>query len=336
MLETSMPNYDFYHQLSKEIILCLRGDRSQIELSQQLGYSFNQVGKWESGVTLFHWDDFVRLNEVMQIPWKKHFNDVFSFSANQSLDNQSVFEILRQFFGYATMADMAQKMHKSKSTISRLKNDQVKADFTDILRVMDQRSFVLVSWLTRFLDIQKLPLLKPRYEKEMNIFKSLLQVPWAASLNAAVQLAKPPGEDHIAWLAKKTGLTIEQTQQAMQILIESNVVQRQGDQFISVVRDFTILRNPEFRRFTHYMAQHIARSFDSQRPRTPNLQNPSLTSTRVYPMSSEASRKISEALVLFHHQVAEIIKSDQGEPDHVRALVIHCLDLELLGQPPSH
>lgn len=322
--------YDFYLQLTKEILLGLRSDKSQVELSQLLGYSFNQVGKWEAGVTLFHWDDFIQMSEAVNIPWRKHFSEVFVFNNNQTLENKNAFEILRQFFGHASMNEVAQHMHKSKSTISRLKNDQVKADFADILKLMDQRPFVLSSWVSRFLDIQKLTSIRDQHEREMKVLQGLLQVPFAPSVNAALQMEKPEDENYVSWLARKTGLNGPQVQQALQILLESRVIEKRGDQYFSILRDLTFMRNPEFRRYTQFLSSQIAQNF-GMKSRIPNYNNPSLASTRTHAMSSEAARKISEALVLFHHQVADIIKSDKAKADHVRTIVIHSVDLELLA-----
>lgn len=101
MQQNSIETPDFYSQLSREIIIHLRGGRTQTELSSLLGYSFNQVSKWESGATLFLWQNFIDLNEALQLPWSKNFNDCFAFNTNLKVEERPVFEILSHFFGFS-------------------------------------------------------------------------------------------------------------------------------------------------------------------------------------------------------------------------------------------
>jgi hypothetical protein len=44
-------------------------------------------------------------------------------------------------------------------------------------------------------------------------------------------------------------------------------------------------------------------------------------------LSSEASRKLLDAVVAFHHSVNEVVRSDEGEKNHVRAILIQSVDL---------
>ena len=66
-----------YQQLAEQIVRHLRGDITQRQLSANLGFTFNQVGKWESGATQIKWDDFLYLCKILEVPIEKYFRNTF-------------------------------------------------------------------------------------------------------------------------------------------------------------------------------------------------------------------------------------------------------------------
>lgn len=328
------PAVEFYARLSREILVLLRGARPQTELSEKLGYSFNQVGKWESGATVFHWDDFTHVCEVVGISWRQYFQEVFLLHSDMKPDEQSVFQILNLFFGETNTGKLAERLGKSRSSVSRLLHGDVKADFSEIMRMMDMRPYVLCSWLSKFMDISKVEMLQERVQAESRLFQGLLVTPWAPLVNAALGLEayRTSSEHSDALLAIKTGLNEEQVRTALVKLVECGVVEKRGEKYVGLVREMTFLRVPEFRRVTQFTGRLITDAFQASKPMKPNIENPSLSSSRVYPLSSAASKRIAEALIRFHHEVSDIMKSDDGVKDHVRAILIHDLDLELISE----
>jgi len=328
MQQNSIETPDFYSQLSREIIIHLRGGRTQTELSSLLGYSFNQVSKWESGATLFLWQNFIDLNEALQLPWSKNFNDCFAFNTNLKVEERPVFEILSHFFGFSDINEMAEMMHKSRSSIVRLLHDQVKIDFSDVLRVIDQRPFLLTRWLTSFLSVNELPSMKQRFESEMQIYKSVVSLPWTPLVGAALYLdAYKDLEEHsTAWVAKQVGLADDQVEKAIEKLVESEIVILKGKKYHTLHREISMMKVPEFRQVTKFLTDATARSFKTEKPLNPDFERPSLSMTQLHPVSADASRKIAELFVEFHHELTKIIKNDTQPKDHVRAVVIHNLD----------
>lgn len=53
--------------MATEIVKSLRGAQTQMALSRQLGYKFNQVHRWETGITFPSWSDYVRTAKECQV-----------------------------------------------------------------------------------------------------------------------------------------------------------------------------------------------------------------------------------------------------------------------------
>lgn len=79
----------------------IRGDYSQVELSKDLGFSFNQVGKWEAGVKKIYYKEFCKICDKFEFDLAKATSKVFDMnydgheSFHKSLKNISD----RHFFG---------------------------------------------------------------------------------------------------------------------------------------------------------------------------------------------------------------------------------------------
>lgn len=329
-----------YVKLSREIIVELRlrsGDRdtavSQRDFSSKLGYTFNQAGKWESGTTQFYWQDFAKVCDTLGIPWRSHIEDALLFRSMNADEPLHIFRILTQFLGPIDTEKLAVILQRSRSSVQRLAHKQAKLDFVDFLRLMDVRPYVLQSWLGRFFDLSKFQSCAEKFRSEQQMFKGILSVPWASSVNAALGLKTyqdlPLHSDE--WLAERAGLRASEVRSALDKLVEANVVHFNGAKYVGLFQEITMLKSPEFRRVTQYLNEAIAASFRADRRPQPDMNRPSLSSTRIYPVSAEASREIADAFVEFHHRIARIIKNDTRAKDHVRAIVFHCLDMSLLG-----
>lgn len=325
---TREPGLDF-NLLGQEILVKIRGDLSQQELSHRLGFSFNQCGKWETGATIIHWQDFTHICEVLNIPWQKNFNDIFAFHRDMLIENTPVFETLSRFFGYASLTEMAQTLHKSRSSVSRLQNNLVKVQFSDVLQVMDIRPFVLSSWLAKMLHPGELETFKNKYLSELVVYKGIVSYPEAALVNFCFHLHSywELAEHSNEWIANKVGLTEEEVEKAVQHLLAVGLIHSVGNKYKSIERELTTLKMPEFRTLIQYVSNWTTRVYNAKKSFTPNLDNPSVSSMRLYPLSSAAGKEVVDALIVFHHQIAEIVKRDQGPKDHVRAILLHCIDM---------
>ena len=318
-----------FNLLSQEILVKMRGSLSQQELSHRLGFSFNQCGKWESGATIIHWQDFTHICEALNIPWEKQFNEIFAFHRDMLIETTPVFETLSRFFGYSSLTEMAQTLHKSRSSISRLQNNQVKIHFSDVLQVMDIRPFVLSSWLAKFLHPGELENFKTKYLAELTVYKGIVSYPEAALVNFCFHLHSywELSEHSDEWVGNRVGLTAEEVSKAVQHLEDVGLIHKLGNKYKSIERELTTLKMPEFRTLIQYVSNWTTKVYNAKKSFTPNLDNPSISSMRLYPLSSAAGKEVIDALIVFHHQIAEIVKRDQGPKDHVRAILLHCIDM---------
>lgn len=309
-------NYDL---LAIDILRLLRADRNQRDLSQALGFSFNQVGKWESLVTKIKWDDFLALANSLQIPIEKHFREYFFWSTEEKLTSNVSIQALLQYLNVGH-----ENLNRPKATIDRWLAGHSVPDFSEVLMIMNSKPLILIGWLSKFLDCSKLPNLEIEFKQTLSKMEAVLSSPVSAIVNAALHL-----ENYINLelhdedlLAQEAGCSVKEVRLSLTLLCESGAVVFDQKKYISNFSELSFIRHPKFRAVTKYLTDLAASRF-SLLPAQGNLANPSISTTRIAAMSSEASKTIMDLMVKFHHDVAQVLKNDKGAKDHVRLMIQH-------------
>jgi len=122
----------------------------------------------------------------------------------------------------------------------------------------------------------------------------------------------------------------EEIQMALNKMLECGTIEKRGRKYISLTQQITFLQIPEFRIISSFLAKRLSEYSRANGKRYPNLQSPSITATRVHSISKEAGKKIVDATIDYHHRVGEIIRMDTLPADHVRVILVQCLDLEVI------
>lgn len=314
-----------YSVLSQEILKYLRGAKSQQKLSQGLGFSFNQVGKWESGATVINWLDFLHLCQRLNIPIEKHINEMFFWSSPSR--PEFIVALIKQHFGFSNTAEMARKISRSRSVVSRWLSNSTSPDFPDILRLLDYHPFVLSTWLSRFIELENLACFRERFNHENSFLKSLQTNPYVTIVHAALQLSSYQRlhEHSDAWIAEKTKLPEKVIAQIITQLHHGRLISLRKGLYHPLLANFTFVRVPAFRKLIHVMNEETVKRF-SQKKDSPS--GSSLSSCRIFAVSDKAAAELNTLLVTFHHEVGELLKRDQDSKNQVRCLLMHHYDLE--------
>lgn len=312
-----------FEKLAQEIIRQLRGPLSQRSLSEQMGFSFNQVGKWESGATQIKWGEVLSLAQALQAPIENYFR--YSFVHRQS-----------EFTVETTLQTLVSKLNLLSNREDRLKalgrkwmKGHVNPSFSEVLRAMGSKAPLLFGWLSLFVDCNLLASLKDSYEIFLKNLEAVLENPTVVFVNAALHLKSYQDLDlhDENMLAEHSACSNEELRQALKVLLKFDLIMFNGKKYLPSFFDFSFssLRHPKLRGLTkaatclaaaRYPDQPIV--IDPQRVR-----NSSHSSVRVVAMSSEAARKIAELIVNFHNQAEEIVNADHLDKDNVQILLVH-------------
>lgn len=312
-----------YQALAQEIIREIRGEMSQRQLSDKLGYSFNQVGKWESGFTQIKWDDFLKMAEVLEIPMAKHFTDSF-WTFEKNLTPLATLKAITHNLPQEVVPEkMYRNIHKKWLTGISM------PDLSEVLEMIGTRTAILFGWMSLFLDCKKIPTIQADYEVFLKTIDAAFSTPVVVYVSAALQLQSYldlPEHDE-AFLAQHSACTIEELRHALALMLEYGLVAYKNKKFIPMPFDFSFagLRHPKLRGLTKRSTVLAAERY----PEAPikidrsKVRTIAPSSVRVVAVSKEASQKILELVAGFHRQIGEIVRQDDQPKDNVQVILVH-------------
>ena len=312
-----------YQKLASQIIFQLRGELTQRSLSEMMGFSFNQVGKWESGATHIKWNDFFKLCEALKIPLERHLRYSF-WTLDAEFNPLIALKAIDTNLNFISISDK-----ESAHTIKKWLSGSQIPDFSEVLKLMGKRSAVLFGWLSLFVNCEKIELLQGPYEKFLKNMDSVLSDPLVVYMNAALQLDdyKKMEINDESFLAEHCACTVEQAQHALKTMLEHNLVNFDGKKYLPNPFDFSFagIRHYKLRGLTKHTTILAARRYSTtQMFNDPSkVRNLSQSSVRVVALSKEASKAVGELISKFHSDVGQIVNQDKLPKDNVQVMLIH-------------
>lgn len=312
-----------YQSLAREIVQHIRGSLSQRELSDKLNYTFNQVGKWESGATQIKWDDFIQICQVQKVPLEQAFRECF-WSCSPEFNTAMTLRALSDTFSAAHPLEAS--FHTALKKWDSRKSDP---DLAEILRLIGTAPAVLLGWLSLFIDCEKIEVLAAPYRKLSCVLNTLSDHPSAAFAHAALRLnAYQSLSFHDeTLLAEHSACTRSQLRSTLEHMLSAGMIRFDGQKFYPVSNgpDLSWLNHPKFKTVTHRATLHAAQRFVANpNTRPPNLaNNVSYASERTACLSNAAAIEISRRILRFHNEVEEIIHSDVLPKNNVQVILAH-------------
>jgi hypothetical protein len=209
---------DKYLRIQDELLILMIKNRDGSILSRKLGYKFNQVSRWMNHAKKLKWTEFIQICHAINLPLERTLEEVFGFSIKTKSDLHKTF--LKILMSHKIKKKSAQdSLHKSRATFYRLEKQKTDPDFILILALID----LAPKRLNLFIQTLKLTLSNINLD---NRPQSPLSLPWLGAVSAAMAQ-----KEHLSlntyspeWIAKKVNLTVPQVQQAVQVMVENEMI----------------------------------------------------------------------------------------------------------------
>jgi transcriptional regulator with XRE-family HTH domain len=308
--------------LAIEIIRALRGKVSQRELSQLLGYSFNQVGKWENGSTQIKYVDFFRICLLLNVPLEHAFRQTFS-TLPSNFDLHSTLVAIDKEINPLFLHDRKYQA-KVKSWIS----NKTSPDFSEILKLIGQQSNILLAWLSHLLPMEKITLLKEHYKNFMSLAE-ILSDPLVVYINAALHLHdyQKMTEHSDLYISKHAACTVEEVKETLKRLTAKRIITYKNHKYYPYPQHFNVagLKNFKYRGLTYQTSLLAARRYPSLHAKLDRsaVKTPGISTVRVTAVSVKAAEKVQHLISQFVNEVTEILRQDTDPKDNVQAFILH-------------
>lgn len=131
----------YLERFSSRLLKSLRGCLSQKELSTEMGYSFNQVGKWEALVKKIYISDFLKFCNACDVNFSEVIKQVLKYELNP-LDIGEFLKVTLNFNYLNRENELAERLNISQSRLSEYLNNEGEIDlvtFFHFLKLTTER-----------------------------------------------------------------------------------------------------------------------------------------------------------------------------------------------------
>jgi len=220
-----------YEQIARELLISLRGSRSQVAWSRRLGYKSNVAYAWESGR---RWPTAA---ETMRAAARTNINvpdalQAFYGRCPEWLDDtdpttpEGVAQFLDDLRGNTPIASLVERSGLSRYSLSRWLSGQTQPRLPDFLRLVEAASLRTVDLLAALVDPASMPTVAPIWERLEARRQGADKLPWTQAVLRALELssyralpAHQPG-----WIAAHLGTSDEEELRCLRFLQDTGQI----------------------------------------------------------------------------------------------------------------
>lgn len=198
-----------FKSMACEIVRSLRGNQSQMALSRALGFSFNQVHRWESGVTLISWSDYIRFARECKVDPTHQLRQTLRYQG----DAEDLPRLLLFITSSRDQSTVARLSGISRFSLSRWLNGSSDPKLRDVLRLFSTMTVAFPELLQSLAGDRPLP----ASENGSGDLQILRDKPWLTALLACLDSPRYRKlETHDgSLLAQSIGIDDEEVEKAL-------------------------------------------------------------------------------------------------------------------------
>ncbi len=265
-----------YDQLARELLVALRGKRSQTAWSRRLGYQSNVAYTWEAGrrsptasealraAGRAGIDVDARLRAFLGEPpfWMNEFHPASPAGVALLLDT------LR---GSTPIVELSRRAGLSRFSVQRWLVGQTEPRLPDFLRVVDAASLRVVDLVAALVDPLALPSIADEWRKLEARRRGAYELPWTQAVLRAMELADYGAlpRHRPGWIARRLGIDEAEEDRCIDFLAASGQASWTGTHYAPVATTVDTRSRPEVSRrlkahWTRVAAERIEREASGQ------------------------------------------------------------------------
>lgn len=296
--------YELYLQ---KILTEIRGNKSQTQLSRELGYAFNQYYKYESGSKKIFLDEFFKLCEIQNIKLLSLINQTLMIEASK--DTQM--HIIERFCHRWVSDDesvVCDRLAISDSTWWRIKKGRARIsmhDFLVLIHAFSDRMFLFIEGF--FKSKEKVLFIHDEIQASHpeHVYK---RYPEASFISTAIYLQEyinSVPNKHLSVLSDLTKIELERINKIVDLMLKNKIlVLKDGKLKASRIKyDFIGRDNEAKAAIQSYILEGLHK----------NSESIDHINFRVGPVSEDAFEKIKEELKKCSVSISQIIANDPAD-----------------------
>jgi transcriptional regulator with XRE-family HTH domain len=313
-----------YEILRREILTAIRAERTQGQLNQKLGFSFNKVYRWESGRAQIGWDEFILVCEICRVDLAKAMGTCFSYFE----DMRDHRRVMKHFIGKNKITDIAKATGISRHSLSRSLNGAQVPTLEHMFVLIDHSSADFLRFIEQIANGKELPFVREKlefYRKQLEVY---YENPWLSALLSAIDLEEyqtNPSED---FLARKSRLPVEIVRKTIGDLSRESLLHWNGQGWETRFQRIGVRTTPETKqKIAKYVYRQAFEAVDT------SINSPQMRfSWKLFSLNQKSYEKILQKYTEFFNELGTIIDEGQKGADKVYLFSVGLLDYDELAE----
>jgi len=322
--------------LAKELVLALRGKRSQVGLSRRLGYGSNVLYTWESGRRAPSASAFFSLAQRCGVDVQQGLSRFLAQRTEPLSDVRKpsgVAELMRAFLADWPIVELAASVGADRTTVGRWVNGATEPKLPELLRIVETTTQRLLDFVAIFADPSQLVTTRAAYQDLQVQRRLAYELPWSHAVLRALELteyrALPKHEP--GFIARAVGISLQEEQRCLQALAQAKQIRRQRGRWV-LGRVLTVDTRPseaDNRRLKQHWAEvGLTRLRDKSAPEG------ALFSFNLFAIGAQDFERIRRLHVEYYQRIREIV-SASSDPDRVVLMNLQLVPMAVAARAES-
>lgn len=337
-----------HDELIQQVIQKIRSPKNQLQMSKDLGYSFNQVHKWESLQSKISWEKFCLLCETQSYDIKGLLGRVLSFT-NLDFDHTSSQVVAKQFLNNYGLLQNVNNLHKimgiHKQTVSRWLNNDHSLSLNSMLELFSCESAFFILFINSVNQMSPTqPASKYCSKMEKQAYSLFSTHPWSLGVLGYLELEElqnAPSEKQIEFLKTQLQLSQQTVEETLKLMIEAGLIQFNSATFSASeysTFNFNFSTTEQILRILHYWGERPLMRIHSKLKGEPLVEHAQThhSYVRVTSLTDDAREEILNLSNEFTGKIYNILKNQTGPRNHVQCLSFHLFDPGIVSVTSRH
>ncbi|MGE0171965.1 MAG: DUF4423 domain-containing protein [Oligoflexales bacterium] len=309
-----------YHRIRTDFLQSIRGEKTYGAINTQLGITGNLFYKWEKGLKIFQWLDFINVCTKASISIGDVLAKVFCYYGEVT----SVIEFMNHLTNGRSPNAIGDDLGFKPYTVQRWQDGITKPSFEEVIRVIDHYTRALPTFISLIEKDGCVSPLLAEAENSSRIRHFVSRYPEMLRMLHALELEVYESlEDHnVAVLTQVLDLSAAQIETSLKLLRENGLVEMKNRKYVPCVEAMTWNGDLESSRamFAHLMKKALQKTRNTQDAHDLISSNDCF-SHRTFVASRKAADEIKKEFLNFYRKVDSIIKDDAGPNELLKAFV---------------
>ncbi|MFN7144708.1 MAG: DUF4423 domain-containing protein [Myxococcota bacterium] len=316
-----------FERIARDLLVALRGHRSQVAWSRRLGYRSNVAYAWESGSRSPTAAETLRAARRAGVDLAAALTRFYGrapawLETVDPASPEAVARMLEELRGSTSISDLARRSGLSRYSLSRWLSGQTQPRLADFLCLVEAASVRMVDLIAALVDPASLPSLADLWARLEARRRGAAEYPWTQAIVRALELdayrdlpTHAPG-----WIATRLGMAVEEEERCLAFLVDTGQVTWTGTHWRVETLAVDTRRHPDIgRRLKAHWTRVAAERVEADAP--------GQFSYNVFSVSEADFERIRELHLAYFRALRAIVASSQpGERVAVANVQLFALD----------